>query len=162
MIKTIQLEGEAFEVIFNELFFGFVLEKDEDDRQEVVLIEKKALLDASIPSGETEKRRSLLQDDGSTYTVGMNTTSLVFALWLEKDEDSEQGSLDDDHDEGDDHDDDGGDDDGDDDGDDHDDGDDQDNRDDYDEDLEEEERSQGDCKDYSDKDLEEVVIPLHK
>ena len=96
LIKTIQLEGKARQMIFNEFFFGFVLDPDEDDRQEVVLIEKKALLDASIPSEETEKRQILLQDDGSTYKVGMNTTSLVYAQWMKKDEDSEQGSLDDD------------------------------------------------------------------
>ena len=95
LIKTIQLEGKAGQLMFNELFFGFVLDPDEDDRQEVVLIEKKALLDASIPSEETEKRQILLQDDGSAYKVGMNTTSLVYAQWLKKDEDSEQGSLDD-------------------------------------------------------------------
>ena len=78
LIKTIQLEGEAWQLIFNELFFGFVLSHGEDDRQEVVLIEKKVLLDASIPSEETEKRQILLHNDESTYTVGMNTTSLVF------------------------------------------------------------------------------------
>ena len=71
-----------------ELFFGFVLSQGEDDRQEVVLIEKKVLLDASIPSEETEKRQILLHKDESTYTVGMNTTSLVFAVWLKKDEES--------------------------------------------------------------------------
>ena len=49
----------------------------------------------------------------------MNTTSLVFALWLKKDEDDEQGSLDD--------------------YDDYDDSDDSDNSSDYDEDFEEEE-----------------------
>ena len=101
LIKTIQLEGKAGQLMFNELFFGFVLDPDEDDRQEVVLIEKKALLDASIPSEETEKRQILLQDDGSTYKVGMNTTSLVYAQWMKKDEDSEQGSLDDDKDDSD-------------------------------------------------------------
>ena len=88
-------------MIFNELFFGFVLSHGEDDRQEVVLIEKKVLLDASIPSEETEKRQILLHNDESTYTVGMNTTSLVFALWLKKDEECGQGSLDDDYDDGD-------------------------------------------------------------
>ena len=94
-------------MIFNDLFFGFVLAPGEDGRQDVVLIEKKALLDASIPSEETEKRQILLHEDGSTYTVGMNTTSLVFALWFKKDEDNEQGSLDDydDYDDGDDSDD---------------------------------------------------------
>ena len=101
LIKTIQLEGKAGQLMFNELFFGFVLDPDEDDRQEVVLIEKKALLVASIPSEETEKRQILLQDDGSTYKVGMNTTSLVYAQWMKKDEDSEQGSLDDDKDDSD-------------------------------------------------------------
>ena len=100
-IKTIQLEGEATQMIFNELLFGFVLAPGEDGRQDVVLIEKKALLDASVPSEETEKRQILLHEDGSTYTVGMNTTSLVFALWLKKDEDDEQGSLDDYDDSGD-------------------------------------------------------------
>ena len=68
----------CFVLIFNELFFGFVLSHGEDDRQEVVLIEKKVLLDASIPSEETEKRQILLHNAESTYTVGMNTTSLVF------------------------------------------------------------------------------------
>ena len=87
-------------MIFNELFFGFVL-CPKEDRQAVVLIEKKALLDASIPSEETERRQILLQDDGSAYKVGMNTTSLVYAQWLKKDEDSEQGSLDDDKDDSD-------------------------------------------------------------
>ena len=82
-------------MIFNELLFGFLLAPGEDDRQDVVLIEKKALLDDSTPSEETEKRQILLHNDGSTYTVGMNTTSLVFALWLKKDVDDEQGSLDD-------------------------------------------------------------------
>ena len=48
-----------------------------------------------------EKRQILLQDDGSTYKVGMNTTSLVYAQWMKKDEDSEQGSLDDDKDDSD-------------------------------------------------------------
>ena len=102
LIKTIQLEGKAEQLIFNELFFGFVLDPDEDDRQEVVLIEKKALLDASIPSEETEKRQILLQDDGSTSTVGINTTSLVYALGWKKDEEDEQGSLDDNKDDSDD------------------------------------------------------------
>ena len=88
-------------MIFNELLFGFLLAPGEDDRQDVVLIEKEALLDDSTPSEETEKRQILLHNDGSTYTVGMNTTSLVFALWMKKDEDSEQGSLDDDYDDGD-------------------------------------------------------------
>ena len=64
----------------------------------------------------------------------MNTTSLVFALWLKKDEECEQGSLDDDYDDGDA----------------------------YDEDLEEEEGSQDDYKDDGDKDLEEVAFPLYK
>ena len=48
-----------------------------------------------------EKRQILLQDDGSAYKVGMNTTSLVYAQWMKKDEDSEQGSLDDDKDDSD-------------------------------------------------------------
>ena len=95
LIKTIQLEGEVKQMIFNDLFYGFVIAPGEDDKQDVVLIEKKALLDASAPSEETEQRQILLHEDGSTYTVGMNTTSLVFALWLKKDEDDEQGSLDD-------------------------------------------------------------------
>ena len=128
-----QLE-EASQMISNELFFGFVLDPDENDTQAVVLIEKKALLDASIPSEETEKRQILLHNDESTYTVGMNTTSLVFALWLKKDEECEQGSLDDDYDDGDA----------------------------YDEDLEEEEGSQDGYKDDGDKDLEEVAFPLYK
>ena len=102
-IKTIQLEGEVKQMIFNELLFGFLLAPGEDDRQDVVLIEKKALLDDSTPSEETEKRQILLHNDGSTYTVGMNTTSLVFALWLKKDEDDEQGSRDDDYDDSDDY-----------------------------------------------------------
>ena len=67
----------------------------------MVLIEKKALLDASIPSEETERRQILLQDDGSTSTVGINTTSLVYALGWKKDEEDEQGSLDDNKDESD-------------------------------------------------------------
>ena len=102
LIKTIQLEGVAKQLIFNELFFGFVLLPGEDDRQAVVLIEKKALLDASIPSEETEKRQILLQDDGSTSTVGMDTTSLVYALEWKKYEEDEQGSLDDNKDDSDD------------------------------------------------------------
>ena len=53
------------------------------------MIEKKVFLDASIPSEETEKRQILLRIDESTYTVGMNTKSLVFALWLKKDEECE-------------------------------------------------------------------------
>ena len=80
LIKTTQLEGDAEQLIFNELFFGFVLLPGEDDRQAVVLIEKKALFNASIPSEGTEKRQIWLQDDGSTSTVGINTTSLVYAL----------------------------------------------------------------------------------
>ena len=40
LIKTIQLEGKAEQLIFNELFFGFVL-CPKEDRQAVVLIEKK-------------------------------------------------------------------------------------------------------------------------
>ena len=43
---------------------------------------------------ETEKRWILLHDDGSTYTVSMNTTSLVFALCLKKDEDDDGESVD--------------------------------------------------------------------
>ena len=60
----------------------------------MVLIEKKVLLDEGIPGEETEKRGVLLHDDGSTYTVSMNTTSLVFALWLKKDEDDDGESVD--------------------------------------------------------------------
>ena len=60
----------------------------------MVLIEKKVLLDEGIPGEETEKRGVLLHDDGSTYTVSMNTTSLVFALCLKKDEDDDGESVD--------------------------------------------------------------------
>ena len=60
----------------------------------MVLIEKKVLLDEGIPGEETEKRGVLLHDDGSTYTVSMNTTSLVFALWLKTDEDDDGESVD--------------------------------------------------------------------
>ena len=49
-----------------------------------------------------EKRQILLQDDGSTSTVGINTTSLVYALGWKKDEEDEQGSLDDSKDDSDD------------------------------------------------------------
>ena len=95
LIKTIQLEGKAQQLIFNELFFGFVLHPGEDDTQAVVLIEKKALLDASIPSDKTAKRQILLHKKGSPYTVGINTTGLVFATWLKKDKDGDLGSHDD-------------------------------------------------------------------
>ena len=100
LIKTTQLEGDAEQLIFNELFFGFVLLPGEDDRQAVVLIEKKALFDASILK-VTEKRQILLQDDGSTSTVGINTTGLVYALEWKKYEEDEQGSLDDNKDDSD-------------------------------------------------------------
>ena len=56
LVKTIQMGGEVKKMIFNELLFGFVLAPGEDDKQDVVLIEKKALLDASTPSEETKKR----------------------------------------------------------------------------------------------------------
>ena len=95
LIKTIQLGGKAQQLIFNELFFGFVLHPGEDDTQAVVLIEKKALLDASIPSDKTAKRQILLHKNGSPYTVGINTTGLVFATWLKKDKDDDLGSHDD-------------------------------------------------------------------
>ena len=53
LIKTIPMDGEwSGQLISNELFFGFVLDPDENDTQVVVLIEKKALLDASIPSAQ--------------------------------------------------------------------------------------------------------------
>ena len=92
LIKTIQLRGKAQQLIFNELFFGFVLHPGEDDTQAVVLIEKKALLDAS---DKTAKRQILLHKNGSPYTVGINTTGLVFATWLKKDKDDDLGSHDD-------------------------------------------------------------------
>ena len=138
LIKTIQLE-EASQMISNELFFGFVLDPDENDTQAVVLIEKKALLDASIPSEETEKRQILLRNDGCWDTVDMNTTSLVSVLWLTKYENYEQGSHDDDHDDGTD----------------------------FGIDLKEEEERQDNYKDKddnTDEDLEEeeVVYPLYK
>ena len=63
LIKASQLE-DVSQMIPNELFFGFVLDPDENDTQVVVLIEKKALLEASIPSEETEKRQILLRNDG--------------------------------------------------------------------------------------------------
>ena len=79
-------------LIFNSIFFGFVLGPNDDEGQFVVLVEKKGLFDERIPAEETEKRRLLLQEDGSTYTVSMNTTSLVFALWLKKDENDDEES----------------------------------------------------------------------
>ena len=97
LMKCIQVAGAVKQLIFNTLFFGFVLGPNDNDdkRQFVVLIEKKVLLDEGIPGEETEKRAVLLHDDGSTYTVSMNTTSLVFALWLKKDEDEESVDIDD-------------------------------------------------------------------
>ena len=138
LIKASQLE-DVSQMIPNELFFGFVLDPDENDTQVVVLIEKKALLDASIPSEETEKRQILLRNDGCWDTVDINTTSLVSVLWLTKYEDYEQGSLDNDHDDGTD----------------------------FGADLKEEEGSQDNYKDKddnTDEDLEEeeVVYPLYK
>ena len=96
LMKCIQVAGAVKQLIFNTLFFGFVLGPNDNDdkRQFVVLIEKKVLLDEGIPGEETEKRGVLLHDDGSTYTVSMNTTSLVFALWLKTDEDDDGESVD--------------------------------------------------------------------
>ena len=98
LIKTIPMDSNwSGQLTSNELFFGFVLLEVENFRQAVTLIEKKTLLDASIPSEETEKRQILLPDlykqlDGGAYIVGMNTTTLVFAhqVVYTDDEDGEE------------------------------------------------------------------------
>ena len=46
----------------------------------------------STPAEETDKRQVLLHEDGSTYTVSINTTSLVFAQKDEEDESSSDDS----------------------------------------------------------------------
>ena len=98
LIKTIPMDSNwSGQLTSNEFFVGFVLLEVENFRQAVALIEKKTLLDASIPSEETEKRQILLpnlykQLDGGAYIVGMNTTTLVFAhqVVYTDDEDGEE------------------------------------------------------------------------
>ena len=90
-VKNIHLGHLANELICNELFFGCVL----GDGQAVVLIEKKALFDAAIPPERTERNHVVLQEDTSKYSVDMNTTSLVFAMWEKGDEDKEEESEED-------------------------------------------------------------------
>ena len=89
LIKSISLGDCSIHhsrIIFNQLFFGFVLRHARTGLA-VTFIEKRTLVDTGI--AETERRQIKLMDRLSHSCVDMNSTSLVFTLFQRRYQDPE-------------------------------------------------------------------------